>query len=52
MREPRTKVNVIWKSKRATEARNEMTILREVANPLSMLSEYLITMAVTSPPKT
>src|SRR5882762_1896665 len=50
--EPRIKVMVILKSKRATEARNEMTILRLVANPFRMLSEYLMTMAVTNPPNT
>ena len=50
--EPRMKVMDILKSKSATDARNEMTILRLVANPFRMLSEYLMTMAVTSPPNT
>lgn len=50
--EPRTKVMDILKSKRATDARNEMTMLRLVANPFRMLSEYLMTMAVTNPPNT
>jgi len=50
--EPMTKVMDILKSKRATDARNEMTILRLVANPFRMLSEYLMTMAVTNPPNT
>ncbi len=50
--EPRTNVKVILKSNRATEARNEMTMLNEVANPLRILSEYLMTKAVTKPPTT
>lgn len=50
--EPRTNVNVIWKSNKAIDAKNEMTMLKDVANPLRMLSEYLMTMAVTRPPNT
>lgn len=49
---PITKDGVILKSKSATEAREERTIDRLVAKPFRMLSEYLITMAVTNPPKT
>jgi hypothetical protein len=52
MVDPRTNVTVRVKSKSATEARKESTILRLVAKPLRMLSEYLITIAVTSPPNT
>lgn len=50
--EPIRNEGVIWKPKRATEARKERTMDRLVAKPLRMLSEYLITMAVTSPPNT
>jgi len=50
--EPKTKPGVILKLKRATEARNEITMLKLVANPLRILSEYLMTTAVTKPPKT
>lgn len=50
--EPRTKVTVMWKLKRATEARKEMTMLSDVAKPLRMLSAYLITSAVNKPPST
>jgi hypothetical protein len=39
-----------WKS--ATDARKERIMESEVAKPLRMLSEYLMTTAVTSPPKT
>jgi len=46
------KVNDIWKSKSAIDARKDITMLRLVANPLRMLSEYFITKAVTKPPKT
>jgi len=52
MVDPRTNVTVRVKSKSATEARKESTILRLVAKPFRMLSEYLITIAVTSPPNT
>ena len=52
MSEPRTKENVSAKSKSATEARKEMTMLKLVAKPLRMLSEYLMTRAVRSPPRT
>ena len=50
--EPRTKVRVILKLKRAMDARNEMTMLILVANPFRMLSEYLMTIAVNNPPNT
>lgn len=50
--DPRMNVSVIWKLNRATEARNEMTMLREVAKPFRMLSAYLMTNAVNSPPRT
>ena len=50
--EPRINVAVMRKSKSATLARNESTMLRLVAKPLRILSEYLITSAVTSPPRT
>src|SRR5260370_38460733 len=39
-----------WKS--PTETRNDITIDREVAKPFMMLSAYLITRAVISPPRT
>ena len=45
------KGRVTGKEKRTTDAKKDITIAREVAKPLRMLSEYLITMAVTSPPK-
>lgn len=47
-----TKHGVMRKSKMATEERDEITMLSEVAKPFMMLSEYLITTAVTRPPKT
>src|SRR3954464_12651222 len=50
--EPRINVKDMWKSNKATEARNEITMLRLVAKPFKMLSEYLMTMAVTRPPNT
>lgn len=50
--EPRMKVTVIWKLNSATEARNEITMLKLVAKPLRMLSAYLITRAVRRPPRT
>lgn len=50
--DPRIKVIVIWKLNSATDARNEMTMLSEVAKPLRMLSAYLMTSAVNSPPRT
>lgn len=50
--DPKRKVKDIWKSNNATDTRNEITILRLVAKPLRILSEYLMTMAVTKPPKT
>lgn len=40
------------KLKRMTEARKDRMIDNDVANPLRILSEYLITIAVTKPPKT
>jgi hypothetical protein len=43
---------VIRKWKSPTEARNDITIDRDVAKPFMMLSEYLITRAVISPPRT
>lgn len=38
-------------SNSATEARNDKMMARLVAKPLRMLSEYLMTTAVTNPPK-
>jgi len=49
---PIIKVGVIRKLNNTTLARKEMTILRLVAKPLRILSEYLMTMAVISPPNT
>lgn len=49
---PIMKEGVMWKSKSTTEARKERIIDNDVANPFKILSEYLITTAVTSPPKT
>lgn len=46
------KDDVSLKSKSATEARKERMMEREVAKPLRMLSEYLITTAVINPPNT
>jgi len=43
---------VIRKWKSPTETRNDITIDREVAKPFMMLSAYLITRAVRSPPRT
>jgi len=43
---------VIRKWKSPTETRKDITIEREVANPFMMLSAYLITRAVRSPPRT
>ena len=42
---PTRKDGVIVTSKMATEARNERTIERDVANPLRMLSEYLVSLS-------
>lgn len=50
--DPKTKVKDIWKSNNAIDARKDITMLRLVAKPLRMLSEYLMTMAVIKPPKT
>jgi len=50
--EPSTKVAVKVKSKSAMDAKNDRTILRLVAKPFRMLSEYFMTIAVTSPPST
>lgn len=52
MTEPRAKVKVNLKLKSAVEARKEIMMLRLVAKPFKMLSEYLMTMAVTRPPRT
>lgn len=49
---PTTNDGVNLKSNSATEARNDKMMARLVAKPLRMLSEYLMTMAVTNPPKT
>jgi len=46
------KDGVMRKSKRKTDAKNDSTIERLVAKPFRILSEYLITMAVTNPPNT
>lgn len=50
--EPMRKDDVILKWKRITDARKDRMMERLVAKPLRMLSEYLITTAVISPPKT
>jgi len=50
--DPSIKLGVSLKLNRMTEARNEMRIDRLVAKPFIMLSEYLITNAVTNPPNT
>jgi len=50
--DPKVKVKERWKSNSATDARKDITMLRLVAKPLRILSEYLITKAVTKPPKT
>lgn len=50
--EPSINVKVILKLKRMTDARKEMTMLKLVAKPLRILSEYFITIAVTKPPRT
>lgn len=50
--EPRTKPYVIWKSNSTTDAKKDRIIDKLVAKPLRILSEYLMTIAVTSPPKT
>lgn len=49
---PPTKLGVILKSNRATEARKEKIMDKEVAKPLRMLSLYFITIAVIKPPNT
>lgn len=49
---PIIKDGVMLKSNSATEAKNDRTIDREVAKPFRMLSEYLMTIAVTRPPRT
>lgn len=49
---PMMKEGVMLKSKSTTEARKERMIDSDVANPFKILSEYLITTAVTKPPKT
>lgn len=50
--EPIINGQVMRKSNSATEARKEMTMLKLVAKPLRILSEYLMTIAVTKPPST
>ena len=50
--EPNRKPGVIWKSNNTTDAKKDRIMEREVAKPLRMLSEYLMTIAVTSPPNT
>jgi hypothetical protein len=50
--EPRTKAGVIRKSNKQTEAKNDKIMERLVANAFRILSEYLMTSAVTSPPQT
>ena len=52
MVEPMTNVGVMRKPKRTTEARKDKTMDKLVAKPFKMLSEYLMTMAVMSPPRT
>jgi hypothetical protein len=49
---PIKKPIVILNSKSTTLARKLKTILRLVAKPLRMLSEYLMTTAVRRPPRT
>lgn len=48
---PTTNDGVNLKSNKATDARKDKMMARLVAKPLRMLSEYLITTAVTNPPK-
>lgn len=50
--DPMTNDGVMWNPKRTTEARNEKTMDKLVANPFRMLSEYLMTRAVIKPPRT
>jgi hypothetical protein len=50
--EPMRNEGVILKLNRITDARNDRMMERLVAKPLRILSEYLITTAVMSPPKT
>ena len=50
--EPMMNAGVMWNPNRATDARKESTMDRLVANPFMMLSEYLMTIAVISPPRT
>lgn len=50
--EPMTNPQEIWKLNKATLARKDKTIAKLVAKPFRILSEYLITTAVMSPPKT
>ena len=49
---PIRKEGVMWKSKSTTDARKDRMIDNDVAKPFRILSEYLITTAVTNPPKT
>lgn len=48
--DPAINARVIGYEKSATEARNEIMILSEVANPFMILSEYRMTTAVINPP--
>lgn len=50
--EPIMNDGVMRKSNSATDARKDRMMERLVANPFRMLSEYLMTTAVMSPPKT
>lgn len=49
---PMRKAGVMGYAKRRTDARKDRMMLSDVAKPLRMLSEYLMTIAVTSPPRT
>lgn len=49
---PSTKLGVTVKLKRITPAIKLKTMANDVANPLMILSEYLMTRAVTKPPST
>lgn len=49
---PMTKLHEMRKLNKTTLARKDRTMDKLVAKPFIMLSEYLMTTAVTSPPKT
>ena len=49
---PRTKAIVIRKLNNATDTRKEITMLKLVAKPFKILSAYLMTSAVSRPPRT